>query len=166
MKHSTIIMALALALSFICIDADAQSYRRNNRNSGFLIDKSSVGSYNPNVGRSNNTNYGNSRVNSRVNNNPYRMNIENSSAGHYDGPVGGTVEPVTTDDNSSTSTSSEKRSRVCSVCKGKGNYVHSQYMGAATAGKKTWCSECNESVHYGHMHRRCETCRGTGVITD
>ena len=145
MKKLFILMCLIV----IAISADAQSYR--NRNGGFLINKSSAGHYNPNIGSSR-----------APSSNSSGFLIDNSSAGHYDGPVNTTV--VNTESPSTTSTTS--RSRTCSVCHGKGWYVHSQYMGSATAGKKMWCSTCGEEVNYGHSHRRCDTCHGSGTITD
>ena len=154
MKHFSFILMLVAVMAFISTTADAQSYRRNN--GGLLIHQSSAGHYDPNAGSSNSNSAGTVTNSS----NKYNMNINNSSAGHYDGPV----TPVVTNDYNGNNSSTQ--SRVCSVCNGKGNYVHEQYMGAATAGKKIRCYECNADVLYGHTHRRCETCKGTGIIKD
>lgn len=162
MKHFSFILMFVAVMAFISTTADAQSYRRN-RNSGLLIDKSSAGHYDPNAGSPSRNSAGTGVKNGQTNRNSmYNMNIDKSSAGHYDGPVNNT--PTVTNDYNGNSSSTH--SRVCSVCKGKGNYTHEQYMGAAVAGKKKWCSECGGNVSYGHTHRRCETCSGTGIITE
>jgi len=145
-KIFMLLFVLALSLS-----VNAQRYR-NTRNSGFLIDKSSAGHYNPNVG--------NSSVRSNSSSSGKSL-LEMSSAGHYDGPVNTT--PTYTESTSSSSSSGT--TRQCYVCKGKGWYVHTQYMGAAVAGKKKWCNDCGE-VEYGHSHRHCESCHGQGYTTN
>lgn len=147
MKHFTFIMMLATMMAFICIDVDAQSYRRN-RNGGLLIDKSSAGTYNPTPQR-----------NSSGQSNSSGFLINQSSPGTYDGPIGGNVisndEPYETPSTSSSTTSSSHSTTTvaqkdCRQCYGL-----------------KYCRTCGgDGVMTGFTLKdklKCSTCSGTGV---
>ena len=120
---------------------------RRNNDDGLLINQSSAGHYS--ITPHNNTNSQDSR-----------LNIEKSSAG--EAPIISSPQYTTTNDYNSDNSSTQK-SRLCSVCNGKGYYV-SEQSNAAVAGKRKWCNECNREVYLLHTHKHCDTCRGQGYI--
>ncbi len=60
---------------------------------------------------------------------------------------------------SSSSSPTPTKSRVCSLCSGTGMKIAEHYG----QGKK-YCSICGKSVLMGHMHVRCDMCKGTGRL--
>lgn len=72
----------------------------------------------------------------------------------------GVYETGVTNSYSSGSSSSSNQSRVCSLCKGTGLKIK-EYYGA---GQRKYCSTCGKEVSTGHMHVRCDMCKGTGRL--
>lgn len=63
--------------------------------------------------------------------------------------------PVTSPDNTRT------RTKLCSLCKGKGWIAGSKTPVYGTGGIY-WCDECGREVYASHSHDRCPSCGGTG----
>lgn len=73
-----------------------------------------------------------------------------------DGYVGGDYNSY----SSGSSSSSASKSRVCSLCNGTGMKITEHYG----AGQRKYCSTCGKTVSTGHMHVRCDMCKGTGTL--
>lgn len=72
----------------------------------------------------------------------------------------GVYDTGVTNSYSSGGSSSSNQSRVCSLCKGTGLKIK-EYYGA---GQRKYCSTCGKEVSTGHMHVRCDMCKGTGRL--
>ena len=134
--------------------------RSQNNDDGLLINRSSAGHYSITPNNNTNTQYNSSGQNFNRQGQDNRLNIEKSSAG--EAPIISSPQYTTTNDYNSDNSSTQK-SRLCSVCNGKGYYV-SEQSNAAVAGKRKWCNECNREVYLLHTHKHCDTCRGQGYI--